>query len=96
MSATAVPNILALGFLVLIFGSILRRRATDQLQFWFFGWVLMLLHFITELFAPVLDLRVVKALSACSIEIAGVLFLIAVSRVCSNRRRRWVLTAVIA
>ncbi|HET9696474.1 MAG TPA: EAL domain-containing protein [Terriglobales bacterium] len=96
MSATAVPNILALGFLVLIFGSILRRRATDQLQFWFFGWVLMLLHFITELFAPVLDLRVVKTLSACSIETAGVLFLIAVSKVCSSRRRRWMLATVIA
>jgi diguanylate cyclase (GGDEF)-like protein len=96
MSATAVPNILALGFLVLIFGSILRRRATDQLQFWFFGWVLMLLHFMTELFSPVLDSRMVKALGACSIEVAGVLFLIAVSRVCSSRRRRWILATVIA
>lgn len=96
MSATAVPNILALGFLVLIFGSILRRRATDQLQFWFFGWVLMLLHFIAELFAPILDLRLVKTLSACSIELAGILFLIAVSQVCSNRRRRWMLATVVS
>jgi diguanylate cyclase (GGDEF)-like protein len=96
MSVTAVPNILALGFLVLIFGSILRRRATDQLQFWFFGWVIMLLHFMAQLFTPVLNLRVVAMLSACSIEIAGVLFLIAVSQVCSNHSRRWTMALAVA
>ena len=39
-------NILILGILVLMFGSLLRRRTSDQLQFWFIGWVLLLLHYV--------------------------------------------------
>ena len=49
MDLNSSISILILGFLVLVFGSILRRRATDQLQYWFFGWVLLLVHLLAGL-----------------------------------------------
>ena len=87
-------SILVLGFLVLVFGSILRRRATDQLQFWFLGWVLSLIHLLAGLLGPRIGVadQITSSLSSSATILAGVSFIIAASPSCGN----FALTAALA
>src|SRR5262249_46127023 len=91
-------SILVLGFLVLVFGSILRRRATDQLQFWFVGWVLSLVHLLTGQFGPRIGVteQITFSLSFRATILAGVSFIVAVLAACGNSRQRLYLSAAAA
>jgi diguanylate cyclase (GGDEF)-like protein len=91
-------SILVLGFLVLVFGSILRRRATDQLQFWFVGWVLCLVHLLTGQFGPRIGVtdQITSSLSSSATILAGVSFIVAVLAACGNSRQRLYLSAAAA
>jgi diguanylate cyclase (GGDEF)-like protein len=98
MELTSAFSILILGFLVLIFGSILRRRATDQLQFWFVGWVLLLLHLLVGLLCPRIgaDDRITSSMTWSLTILAGISFVLAVSTVCTNFRDRMYVAAALA
>ncbi len=91
-------NILLLSLLVLVFGSILRKRSTGQMQFWFIGWLLVLLNHIANVVAqiPGFATRTITSLQLCTLELTGVFFVVAVSFVCANTLHRWVLTASIS
>lgn len=80
MELTSGFSILILGFLVLVFGSILRRRASDQLQFWFLGWVLLLLHLLAGLIGPAVGIadQLTSSLSSSATILAGLAFVLAV------------------
>ena len=91
-------NILLLSLLVLVFGSILRKRSTGQMQFWFIGWLLVLLNYVTKLLAvyPGVSQRLINSLELGTLELTAVFFVVAVSFVCGNTLHRWLLTASIS
>src|SRR5579872_6024324 len=45
-------DILIIGLLVILFGSIYRRHATVRVRFWLLGWFFILIHFGLLLFNP--------------------------------------------
>jgi diguanylate cyclase (GGDEF)-like protein len=95
---TQVLNILLLSLLVLVFGSILRKRSTGQMQFWFIGWLFVLLNYIAHLMSAYFSssTRVVSSMEISTLELTGVFFVVAVSNVCSDTLRRWILTICIS
>ncbi len=97
MESSNAFSILILGFLVLVFGSILRRRTTDQMQLWFLGWVLLLINLLAVLLCPKIGVsdRITLSLSASATILAGVSFMLAVSTACgSPQHRNYVVGAV--
>jgi diguanylate cyclase (GGDEF)-like protein len=97
MDLNSPISILILGFLVLVFGSILRRRATDQLQYWFLGWVLLLVHLLVSLIGERIAAaeRITSSLSTSATILAGLSFVLAVSSVCETTRQRRLLAAAV-
>ena len=72
-------DIIIIGFLVLLFASTYRKRATPMVRSWTLGWLLILVHFIALLFHPaslvlqdILATVSLGALIAC-----GIVFLLA-------------------
>lgn len=99
MDLNSSISILILGFLVLVFGSILRRRATDQLQYWFFGWVLLLVHLLAGLIGERIGAaadQITSSLSTSATILAGLSFVIAVSTPCGDPRERKFFIAAVA
>jgi diguanylate cyclase (GGDEF)-like protein len=98
MDLVSHSSILILGFLVLVFGSILRRRATDQLQYWFLGWVLLLVHLLAGLIGERIGAaadQITSSISTSAIVLAGLSFLIAVTTFYeTTRERRFFIAAV--
>ena len=45
-------DILIIGLLVILFGSIYRRHATVRVRFWLLGWFFILIHFGLLLYTP--------------------------------------------
>ncbi len=92
-------GILILGFLVLVFGSILRRRNTDQLQYWFLGWVLLLVHLLVASVGAKLDAAsqdVACAIGSIAMIFAAVSFMWAVCFATTDSRHRKLLFASLA
>jgi diguanylate cyclase (GGDEF)-like protein/PAS domain S-box-containing protein len=50
---SGILELLTLGFLVLLFTSIYRKRPTLRVRYWLIGWCLILLHFSGLMFRPV-------------------------------------------
>ena len=78
----ALLDILILGLLVLVFGSIYRKRPTPRLRYWIFGWLFILLHFFVVLFNPVSNFWVGfdTTIILATLDLGGVAFLLAASR----------------
>jgi diguanylate cyclase (GGDEF)-like protein/PAS domain S-box-containing protein len=76
-------DILILGLLVLLFGSIYRNRRTLRLRYWIAGWFLVLAHFALLLPNPVSDFwsNLDGALCISALILGGVCFLLASSTV---------------
>jgi MFS-type transporter involved in bile tolerance (Atg22 family) len=45
-------DILIIGLLVILFGSIYRKHATVRVRFWLLGWFFILIHFGLLLYTP--------------------------------------------
>lgn len=69
-------DILILGLLVLLFGSIYRRHATVRIRFWLLGWFAVLLHFGLLLLNPTIDWQanLVYALAESALILCGASF----------------------
>jgi diguanylate cyclase (GGDEF)-like protein/PAS domain S-box-containing protein len=69
-------DILIIGLLVVLFGSIYRRHATVRVRFWLLGWLFILIHFGILLFNPADDLgqRLIIAASESALLLCGVAF----------------------
>ena len=78
----AFLDILILGLLVLVFGSIYRTRPSPRLRYWIIGWICILLHFALLLANPVRDLwaSLDVALILSTLVLGGVSFLLAAVR----------------
>ncbi len=98
MNFTSLPNLIALAILVAVFRAILRQGTTERLHLWLTGWILVLAHFAAQLF----DInegpweRVAVAVSLDTLALAGIAFLISVSTIASNRRRKLLLALSLA
>lgn len=69
-------DILILGLLVLLFGSIYRRHATVRIRYWLLGWFAVLIHFGLLLLNPPVawEANLVGALSVSALLLCGVGF----------------------
>jgi diguanylate cyclase (GGDEF)-like protein/PAS domain S-box-containing protein len=77
-------DILILGLLVLLFGSIYRTRRTLQLRYWIAGWLFILAHFALQLPNPVTVFwsNMLGALGVAGLLLGGFCFLVASSTDC--------------
>lgn len=77
-------DILILGLLVLLFGSVYRTRRTPRLRYWIAGWLFILAHFALLLPNPVSSLwsNLTGALGITALILGGVCFLLASSTAC--------------
>jgi len=50
MNLSALPDLLAIGVLIAVFRSILKRNPDAQAHYWLIGWVIILIHFIAHMF----------------------------------------------
>jgi diguanylate cyclase len=95
MNFSVLPNLVALAILVAVFRAILRQGTTERLHLWLAGWILVLVHFAAQF----LDTGqgtwslVATAISLDALILAGVAFLISVSRIVGSDGRRQVLLA---
>lgn len=69
-------DILILGLLVLLFGSIYRKHPTARIRFWLLGWFAVLIHFGLLLLNPTIawQVNLVGALSVCALILCGISF----------------------
>ncbi|MFP5226667.1 MAG: EAL domain-containing protein [Acidobacteriota bacterium] len=81
-------DILIIGLLVVLFGSIYRRRATVRVRFWLLGWFFILLHFGILLLNPSDEMgqRLVVATMESALLLGGVAFALSSTLV---RERGW-------
>ena len=49
MDFSVVPDFLAIGGLVLVFASLLRRTRQTRLRYWLVGWIMLLVHIVAQL-----------------------------------------------
>src|SRR5579883_1032159 len=98
MNFGILPNLIALAMLVAVFYAISRKAASEQVQLWLIGWVLVLVHFAAEFPAAGQGAmaRVAMAISLDSLFLSSVAFLISVSALASSRRRQVLLAIAIA
>ncbi|MGC2160866.1 MAG: sensor domain-containing diguanylate cyclase [Silvibacterium sp.] len=78
-------DILILGLLVLLFGSIYRTRRTLRLRYWIAGWLFILVHFTLMLPNPASNLwsNIVGASGVAALLLGGLCFLLASSTMCN-------------
>src|SRR5277367_1614650 len=76
-------DILILGLLVLLFGSIYRTRPSARLRYWIIGWLCVLAHFTILLVNPGSDrgVALVASLGLSTLLLSGVSFMLAAHRV---------------
>jgi diguanylate cyclase (GGDEF)-like protein/PAS domain S-box-containing protein len=76
-----VLDILILGLLVVLFGSIYHKRATTRLRCWVFAWILILVHFAALLVSAVSSggQGLVDSISISTLVLSGLCFLFSAS-----------------
>ncbi|HZD49115.1 MAG TPA: EAL domain-containing protein [Silvibacterium sp.] len=76
-------DILILGLLVLLFGSIYRTRPSVRLRYWIIGWLSVLAHFAVLLINPTSDraAAVLASLGLTALLLSGVSFMFAANRI---------------
>lgn len=98
MNFSTLPNLIALAILVVVFWAISRKAVGEQVQLWLIGWFLVLVHFAAQFAAAASGAwgPAAVSISLDSLILAGVAFLISVSAIVSNRRRKLYLALAIA
>ena len=94
MRQTHLLNVIVLGFFIILFSSIYRRRPSVQLRMWIAAWAFAVAHFLAMLWQPVSDLfgRIQNLAAIGALMLCGVSFVLSFS-VLADIRRRW-LTAL--
>jgi len=98
MNFNTLPSLVALATLVIVFRAILRQSTNERLHLWLMGWFLVLIHFVAQFMNAGQGLwdRITTAVSLNALELAGIAFLISVSRNATTRGRQLLLAAVVA
>jgi diguanylate cyclase (GGDEF)-like protein/PAS domain S-box-containing protein len=93
-----LPDILILGLLVLVFGSIYRKRALPRLRYWLLGWMFVLAHFGGLLLHPAspLGLALVDSLAYGALSLSGICFLLSNSLISEKQGSAVVAVSLIA
>lgn len=75
---SSIIHILILGCLVLLFYSVYRKRPTPTVRSWVVGWILILVHYFSDLWRPAGELahRSLSAVSTGSLLLCGAAFLL--------------------
>jgi diguanylate cyclase (GGDEF)-like protein len=97
MNFNVLPSLVALAILVVVFRAILRQGAAERLQLWLTAWILVLVHFVAQ-FVDVghgLWEHTASAVSLGALELASISFLISMSRGATDRRRQFLLGAIL-
>ena len=90
MRQTSLLNAVVLGFFVLLFSSIYRRRPSERLKLWIAAWSAAVLHFLVLVFEPSSGRfdGVFAALSIGSLMACGICFILSLPMVDGPKRRR--------
>lgn len=93
-----LPTILVLAVLVAIFVSLRRHSPSLRMRLWIFGWALIFVHFLVQVFevegrTGTLE-AVFDSLDLGALELSGLVFLISLTLSVENRLRRFVLFAL--
>lgn len=91
-------DILILGLLVLVFGSIYRKWPTRRLRFWILGWLFVVAHFGIAFFSPasMQGQDLIFALQISFLIVAGVNFILASSAVSVDLDHVWSTAAALS
>jgi diguanylate cyclase (GGDEF)-like protein/PAS domain S-box-containing protein len=91
-------DIVILGLLVLLFGSIYRTRATPRLRWWILGWLFILVHFLLLLPRDSNSLRglLIDAAGASALMLGAVCFILGASVTRPSRWPRWWASFILA
>ncbi|HEX4019866.1 MAG TPA: GGDEF domain-containing protein [Acidobacteriaceae bacterium] len=83
LNYAALPDLIALAALVLVFRAMLRRHSGERMNNWLLGWIFILVHFTAQL----LDVghgaweQTIETISLLSLEMGGIAFIRAGSRI---------------
>ena len=82
LNYAVLPDLIALAALVIVFRSMLRRHAGDQLDSWLLGWTFVLMYFGAKLLDDGKGVweNAIATIAVLSLEMAGLAFLRAASR----------------
>lgn len=86
-----LPTILLLGALVPIFGFLCRNDRSYRVRLWLAAWTIVLIRALVQVFGVQLGLsaRAVNAIDLATLQLAGVVLLISMTRIFHDRRHRW-------
>ena len=92
MRQTFLLNVVVLGFFVLLFGSIERRRPSERLRLWIAGWLCAVAHFCILLFEPASEWlsQLVQAVAIAALMLCPICFILSVNALNTLRSRRLV------
>jgi two-component system, NtrC family, sensor kinase len=93
-----LPTILVLAVFVGIFLSLRRHSPSVRVRLWTYAWALIFLHFFIQIFETRTGVveSIFEAIDLAALEMAGMVFIISLTRAGENRLRRIVLFAVLA
>ncbi|HEU5351226.1 MAG TPA: GGDEF domain-containing protein [Terracidiphilus sp.] len=97
MDWSTFPDLVAIALLVCAFASVERQGQSKVSTLWLTGWVLIALHFASDIYAALPGLRgdVASFLAISSLTCAGVLFSFACVPYRHERSARWMLVALL-
>src|SRR5271166_134466 len=93
----ALPALIALAILVAVFAAISRHHTRERVRLWLAGWILVLLRAAVQFLNPPEPawFHLNAAISLCSLELAGIAFVVSVSPRASTRRRQLALGLIL-
>src|ERR1700724_1942926 len=88
---------LVMSFLVLLFSWIYMRDRQQRIGLWMIGWISIFVHFTAALLASfsLISSGFADWMAVATLEIAGMSFLLSVSKACASPKRRAVFLALI-
>ena len=92
MRQTFILNIVVLGFFVLLFDSIQRRRPSQRLRLWIAAWLFAVAHFCILLYKPASEWleQLVQVAAIAALVLCAICFILSVAALDSPRSRRLV------
>ncbi|MGB8800100.1 MAG: ATP-binding protein [Candidatus Acidiferrales bacterium] len=93
-----LPTILVLFVLVGIFLSLRKHAPSARVRLWTYAWALIFLHFFIQAFEAhtgTLE-NILESIDIGSLELSGVVFAISMTLAVEDRKKRWIMLAVLA
>lgn len=93
-----LPTILTLAVLVGIFLALRKHSSSARTHLWYYAWALIFVHFLIQVFETHSGTfeKIVETIDLASLELAGVVFVVSMSRSVENHLRRTTLLGLLA